>query len=73
MTKNGNGPVPLDRLSDRFFKYLFAFGHCTVSPQRKNDFPLTVESEAPWLRFDAVRRYSFFYMTIKLVQVVEPN
>ena len=24
MTNNGNEPVPLDRLSDRFFKYLFA-------------------------------------------------
>ena len=24
MIKDGNGPVPLDRLSDRFFKYLFA-------------------------------------------------
>ena len=24
MTKDGDGPVPLDRLSDRFFKYLFA-------------------------------------------------
>ena len=24
MTENGGGPFPLDRLSDRFFKYLFA-------------------------------------------------
>ena len=24
MTENGDGPVLLDRLSDRFFKYLFA-------------------------------------------------
>ena len=24
MTQNGDGPLPLDRLSDRFFKYLFA-------------------------------------------------
>ena len=61
MAEDGNEPrIQLDRLSDRFFKYLFAFGHCTVSPQRKNDFPLTVESEAPWLRFDAVRCYSFY-------------
>ena len=40
MADNRNEPIRLDRLSDRFFKYLFAFGHCTVSPQRKNDFPI---------------------------------
>lgn len=58
MTDNGNESIRLDRLSDRFFKYLFAFGHCTVFPQRKNDFPLIVESEATGLRLDVSDRRS---------------